>query len=42
MAKASGLKERQRVVKKTCQNGSKSSTLNKSRKTTKRYRGQGK
>ena len=31
----------QRVVKKTSQNGSKSSTLNKSRKSKKKYRGQG-
>jgi len=30
-----------RVHKKTAQNGSKSSTLNKSRKTRKKYRGQG-
>ena len=41
MAKTTGLKERKRVVKKTCQNGSKTSTLTKSRKTVKRYRGQG-
>lgn len=32
---------RKKVVKNTCQNGSKSSTVNKSRKTTKRYQGQG-
>ncbi len=30
-----------RVHKRTCQNGSKSSTLNKARKTRKKYRGQG-
>ena len=30
-----------RIVKRTCQNGSKTSTLNKSRKTRKPYRGQG-
>ena len=33
---------RKRVVKNTCQNGSKTSTANKSRKTHKAYRGQGK
>lgn len=33
---------RKRVVKNTCQNGSKTSTVNKARKTHKRYRGQGK
>ena len=32
---------RKKVVKKTCQNGSKSSSANKSRKTHKAYRGQG-
>jgi hypothetical protein len=32
---------RKKVVKKTCQNGSKTSTLNKGNKTTKKYRGQG-
>ncbi len=37
-----GKEGRKRVVKSTCQNGSKTSTLNKSRKGTKRYRGQGK
>ena len=36
-----GKEARRRLVKKTCQNGSKTSTLNKSRKGTKRYRGQG-
>lgn len=30
-----------RLVKKTSQNGGKTSTLNKSKKTHKRYRGQG-
>jgi len=30
-----------RVHKSTCQNGSKTSTVNKSRKGHKRYRGQG-
>ena len=39
---AKGKDDRKRVVKNTCQNGSKTSTLNKSRKNTKRYRGQGK
>ena len=32
---------RKRVVKNTCQNGSKTATVNKSRKTHKKYRGQG-
>lgn len=32
---------RKKVVKKTAQNGSKSSSINKSRKTHKAYRGQG-
>lgn len=36
-----GKDERKRVVKNTCQNGSKTSTLNKSRKSSKQYRGQG-
>ncbi len=36
-----GKEGRKRVVKNTCQNGSKTSTLNKSRKGSKRYRGQG-
>lgn len=36
-----GKDERRRVVKKTCQNGGKSSTANKSRKHTKPSRGQG-
>ena len=36
-----GSSKHTRLVKKTCQNGSKTSTLNKSRKKTKRYRGQG-
>ena len=40
MGKGSSNK-RQRVVKKTCQNGGKSSTVNKCRKTHKKYRGQG-
>ena len=40
MAKASDL-NRKRVVKKTAQNGSKSSSINKSKKTHKAYRGQG-
>lgn len=31
-----------RIKKNTCQNGSKTSTANKSRKSHKRYRGQGK
>ncbi len=39
MAKANS--DRKRVVKNTCQNGSKTSTLNKSRKGSKKYRGQG-
>ena len=30
-----------RLVKRTCQNGGKSSTVNKARKSKKRYRGQG-
>ncbi len=30
-----------RVIKKTCQNGGKTSTLNKSKKSHKKYRGQG-
>ena len=38
---AKGQSTHRRVVKATCQNGSKTSTLNKSRKGTKRYRGQG-
>ncbi len=38
---AKGNQERKRVVKSTCQNGSKTSTLNKSRKGSKVYRGQG-
>jgi hypothetical protein len=38
---AKGNQERKRVVKNTAQNGSKTSTLNKSKKTHKRYRGQG-
>lgn len=38
---AKGQQERKRVVKKTCQNGGKTSSLNKSKKTHKRYRGQG-
>ncbi len=33
--------ERKTVVKTTCQNGSKTSTLNKSNKTVKKSRGQG-
>jgi len=36
-----GTSSRRKIVKKTCQNGSKTSTLNKTRKRTKRYRGQG-
>jgi hypothetical protein len=32
---------RKKVVKKTAQNGSKTSSINKSRKTNKAYRGQG-
>ena len=38
---AAAANKRTRVVKKTCQNGSKSSTVNKARKNQKRYRGQG-
>jgi hypothetical protein len=38
---AKGQQERKRVKKNTCQNGSKTSTLNKSRKGSKPYRGQG-
>ena len=38
---AKGNQERKRVVKNTAQNGSKTSTLNKSRKGSKPYRGQG-
>lgn len=30
-----------KLIKKTCQNGSKTSTLNKARKNRKAYRGQG-
>ena len=41
MAAKSGDQRRQRVVKKTSQNGSKTSTANKSRKNVKKYRGQG-
>ena len=36
-----GTSKHQRLVKKTSQNGSKSSTLNKSKKSKKKYRGQG-
>ena len=36
-----GSSKHTRLVKRTCQNGSKRSTLNKSRKKTKKYRGQG-
>ena len=36
-----GTSSHRKVVKKTCQNGSKTSTLNKSRKGAKKYRGQG-
>ena len=32
---------RQRVVKRTAQNGGKTSSLTKSKKTNKKYRGQG-
>lgn len=39
---AKNKEERKRVVKSTSQNGSKSSTLNKSQKRIKSYRGQGK
>lgn len=39
MAKAAD--GRKKVVKTTCQNGSKTSTLNKGRKPAKKYRGQG-
>ena len=39
MSKGTNL--RRKIVKKTCQNGSKTSTLNKTRKRTKKYRGQG-
>lgn len=45
MAKAVGVKERKRVVKLTCQGGSKpkTSAMNKSLKRSfKKYRGQGK
>jgi hypothetical protein len=38
---ATKLGERKKVVKNTAQNGSKTSTSNKSRKTIKQYRGQG-
>lgn len=38
---AAATNQRTKVVKKTCQNGSKSSTVNKARKGHKRYRGQG-
>ena len=38
---AKGQQERKRVVKRTAQNGSKTSTMNKS-KSRKKYRGQGK
>jgi len=38
---AKGKEARRRVVKKTCQNGGKTSTLNKGNKGVKRYRGQG-
>ncbi len=38
---AKGKDERKRVTKNTCQNGSKTSTLNKANKTVKKYRGQG-
>jgi len=36
-----GKEGKKRIVKNTCQNGSKTSTLNKSRKGSKKYRGQG-
>lgn len=36
-----GTSKHTRLVKKTSQNGSKTSTLSKTRKKTKRYRGQG-
>lgn len=38
---AAKTEERKKVIKKTSQNGSKTSSLNKSRKTFKKYRGQG-
>lgn len=38
---AKGNNKHTRVVKRTAQNGSKTSTLSKSRKKTKKYRGQG-
>jgi len=41
MAGKGSVSKHQRVVKKTSQNGSKTSTLNKSKKTHKKYRGQG-
>jgi hypothetical protein len=41
MAKAIGGNSHKRVHKNTCQNGSKTSTANKSRKRIKAYRGQG-
>lgn len=41
MAKPTSGSAHKRVVKKTCQNGSKTSTLNKSNKNVKKYRGQG-
>ena len=42
MAKGSSIASKHtRVIKKTCQNGGKTSTLNKSKKTHKKYRGQG-
>lgn len=36
-----GKDDRKSVVKTTCQNGSKTSTLSKGRKRSKAYRGQG-
>ena len=39
--KSGGSSNHTKVIKKTCQNGGKTSTLNKSKKTHKKYRGQG-
>ncbi len=41
MAVAKGQSTHKRVHKNTCQNGSKTSTANKSNKNRKAYRGQG-
>lgn len=39
---AAKINDRKKVVKTTCQNGSKTSSLNKSKKDYKKSRGQGK